>query len=139
MKPDLKAKLVYHLLWKPLKKWNLVRDLISNSRWQAADFICQTRKGKAQRQGKILCLFAHYDPEGLIRPFDAYHLEALKSDLRCDIAFCSTNIDFDNEANAEVVNRLTFLMISREIKVMISVLGKLCWISSVPISIRMIA
>ena len=52
----------------------------------------------------------------MLQPCDIHHLESVRRDLNCDIAFCSTGIDLNNEANSSALRRLTFLTVARDNK-----------------------
>ena len=68
--------------------------------------IIQSPRGKA---GHHLCLFAHFDPQGLIDPYVVVYLKTLRS-LGCDIVFISESA---NDSELKKLRGLCFRVIQR--------------------------
>jgi hypothetical protein len=66
-------------------------------------------KNQNSKKGKHLCLFAHFDPQGLIDPYVMVYLETLKA-IGCDIVFVSETAQKKELKN---MNRLCFRVIQR--------------------------
>lgn len=88
-------------------------DKFRNRTYRSSQLIENISVGSAPRLGRVLCLFAHFDDGGVLQPCDVHHLESVRRDLACDIAFCSTHLNLDNPQNAETLRRLTFLSVVR--------------------------
>jgi lipopolysaccharide biosynthesis protein len=70
------------------------REILDKKRQYAVDVsmpkVSAITKNPSSKKGKHLCLFAHFDPHGLIDPYVILYLETLKS-IGCDIVFVTEN------------------------------------------------
>lgn len=64
------------------------RDLYSD---RARPALVSRIEGTAERYGKTVCLFAHYDPQSLVDPYVVTYLKALRA-MGCDLVFVSGSI-----------------------------------------------
>ncbi|HXL73157.1 MAG TPA: rhamnan synthesis F family protein [bacterium] len=66
------------------------REILDKKRQYAVDVsmpkVFKITKNPSSKKRKHLCLFAHFDPQGLIDPYVILYLETLKS-IGCDIVF----------------------------------------------------
>ena len=89
------------------------REILDKKRQYAAGIsmpkILKIIKNQNSKKGKNLCLFAHFDPQGLIDPYVLVYLETLKT-MGCDVAFVSENIQ---KKELKKLNRLCFRVVQR--------------------------
>jgi hypothetical protein len=89
------------------------QEILDQKRKYAVDVampkILKIIKNQNSMKGKHLCLFAHFDPQGLIDPYVIVYLETLKS-MGCDIVFISENIQ---KKELKKLNHLCFKVIQR--------------------------
>jgi hypothetical protein len=89
------------------------QEILDKKRQYAVDVsmhkILKIIKNKNPKKGKHLCLFAHFDPQGLIDPYVIVYLETLKT-MGFDIVFISENIQ---KKELSKLNRLCFRVLQR--------------------------
>jgi hypothetical protein len=89
------------------------REILDKKRRYAASVsmpkIIKITKNPGSQRGKHLCLFAHYDPQGLIDPYVIVYLKTLKA-MKCDIVFISENVQ---KKELKKLNRLCLKVVQR--------------------------
>ena len=89
------------------------KEILDGKRRYAVDVsmptVSKIIKNPSSKRGNHLCLFAHYDPQGLIDPYVIVYLETLKA-MGCDIVFISETAQ---KKELTKLNRLCFRVIQR--------------------------
>ncbi len=91
------------------------QEILDGKRQYAAGvsmpIVLKITKNPSSKKSKHLCLFAHFDPQGIIDPYVVVYLETLKA-MGCDIVFISETAQ---KAELKKINRLCFRVIQRSV------------------------